>query len=101
MTFVAGITLVALYRLWFFHDLIARQYIYLYDVAVPAAIGATLAFIVTTPEDISRRALARPGPPTMSSTPEQRLRSPLLAVAAVCLFVGSSTTDSALSRDEP
>ena len=91
VTFVAGLALVAVGRFWFFHDLIGRQYTYLFAVAVPTAIGATLAFIATTPEDIARRAQALPGPPpTIVSAPARRLRPGLLTVAAICAFAGSS-----------
>jgi hypothetical protein len=92
--FVFDMLLVAVGRVWLFGDLTPRSFNYVYELAVPIAIGAALALLPSTPQAIRQRVTGQPEASRVTTVvPNNRVGAAVL-LACVLLVVGSSVASA-------
>lgn len=90
ITLVFDMLLVAVGRVWFFGDLTPKAFNYLYELAVPIAVGAALALLPSSPDAISHRVVegsTTPGTPRV--LPMGMLARAAMLACAVLILVAS------------
>lgn len=90
ITFIFDMLLVAVGRAWLFGDLTPKAFNYLYELAVPIAVGAGLALLPSSPSAVARRvAEGSSAPRTSRVLPVGRLARAGMLASGVLVLVAS------------